>query len=147
MPLVVILRAAAHNRVLLLGADIEAIRGHDKDSGCGGRRAFGAQDDGLARDGRPGALPAHVDEELGLVYLPVEAFAYIAFALFTIGKSGQALISHPDWELFGMTPSEVAERLDGFGEHRGIIVQRAGSVVHFTWAAKSIEELIDVLAR
>jgi len=28
-----------------------------------------------------------------------------------------------------------------------VIVQRAGSVVHFTWVVKSIEELIDVLAR
>ena len=46
-----------------------------------------------------------------------------------------------------MTPSEVVERLDGIGEHRGVIVQRAGSVVHFTWVVKSIEELIDVLTR
>ena len=41
----------------------------------------------------------------------------------------------------------VAETLDGLGEHRGVIVQRAGSVVHFTWTIKSIEELINVLAR
>ena len=46
-----------------------------------------------------------------------------------------------------MTPAEVVERLDGLGEHRGVIVQRAGSVVHFTWAVKTIEELIDVLAQ
>jgi hypothetical protein len=46
-----------------------------------------------------------------------------------------------------MTESEVLERLDSLGEHRGVIVQRAGSVVHFTWTVNSIEELIDVLAR
>jgi hypothetical protein len=46
-----------------------------------------------------------------------------------------------------MTGSEVLERLDNLGEHRGVIVQRAGSVVHFTWTVNSIEELIDVLAR
>jgi hypothetical protein len=39
------------------------------------------------------------------------------------------------------------ERLDSLGEHGEVIVQRAGSVVHFTRAVKSIEELIDVLAQ
>ena len=45
-----------------------------------------------------------------------------------------------------MTAPDVLERLDGLGENRGVIVQRAGAVVHFTWTVKSVEELIDVLA-
>ena len=63
------------------------------------------------------------------------------------GVTDSSLCNHPDWELFGLTPSEVVEKLDGLGEYRGIIVQRAGSVVHFTWPVSSIEELINVLAR
>lgn len=63
------------------------------------------------------------------------------------GVTDSSLCNHPDWELFGMTPSEVVERLDGIGGYRGLIVQRAGSVVHFTWSVESIEELINVLAR
>jgi len=76
-----------------------------------------------------------------------EGAAILARELNEAGVTDSSLCNHPDWGLFGMTPSEVVERLDGIGEHRGMIVQRAGSVVHFTWVVKSIEELIDVLAR
>lgn len=76
-----------------------------------------------------------------------EGAALLARDLHESGVTDSSLCDHPDWGLFGMNASEVVERLDGLGEHRGLIVQRAGSVVHFTWTVKSIEELIDVLAR
>jgi hypothetical protein len=76
-----------------------------------------------------------------------EGVAILARELNESGVTDSSLCDHPDWRLFGMIPSEVVERLDGIGEHRGVIVQRAGSVVHFTWIVKTIEELIDVLAR
>jgi hypothetical protein len=76
-----------------------------------------------------------------------EALALLARELHESGITDSSLCNHPDWELFGMSPTEVVERLDRLGEHRGVIVQRAGSVVHFTWVVKSIEELVDVLAR
>jgi len=76
-----------------------------------------------------------------------EGAAVLARELNESGVTDSSLCAHPDWGLFGMAASEVLERLDGLGEHRGVIVQRAGSVVHFTWTVKSIEELIDVLAR
>jgi hypothetical protein len=76
-----------------------------------------------------------------------EGAAVLARELHESGITDSSLCNHPDWGLFGMTPSEVVERLDGLGEDRGVIVQRAGSVVHFTWAVKSVEEMIDVLAR
>lgn len=63
------------------------------------------------------------------------------------GITDSSLCSHPDWGLFGMGAPQVLERLDGLGEYRGLIVQRAGSVVNLTWSVKSVEELIDVLAR
>ena len=76
-----------------------------------------------------------------------EGAALLAKELHESGVTDSSLCDHPDWGLFGMSPSAVLERLDSLGEHRGVIVQRAGSVVHFTWVAKSIEELMDVLAR
>jgi hypothetical protein len=76
-----------------------------------------------------------------------ECAAILARELNESGVTDSSLCNHPDWGLFGLTPSEVLERLDGIGEYRGVIVQRAGSVVHFTWVVKSIEELVDVLAR
>lgn len=76
-----------------------------------------------------------------------EGMAVLARELHESGVTDAALCSHPDWGLFGMSESEVLDRLDGLGEHRGLIVQRAGSVVRMTWYVKSIEELVDVLAR
>lgn len=76
-----------------------------------------------------------------------EGVAVLARELHDSGVTDSSLCNHPDWGLFGMAPSEVVQRLDSLSEHRGLIVQRAGSVVHFTWVVRSIEELIDVLAR
>jgi hypothetical protein len=76
-----------------------------------------------------------------------EGAALVARELHDCGVTDSSICTHADWALFGMTGSEVLDRLDNLGEHRGVIVQRAGSVVHFTWTVNSIEELIDVLAR
>jgi len=76
-----------------------------------------------------------------------EGVALLARDLNESSVTDSSLCDHPDWGLFGMSPAEVMERLNGIGEHRGVIVQSAGSVVHFTWTVKSIGELIDVLAR
>lgn len=80
-------------------------------------------------------------------YMTDEGAGLLARELQDAGVSDSLLCAHPDWALFGMTESEVLERLNSLGEHRGVIVQRAGSVVHFTWTVNSTEELIDVLAR
>lgn len=76
-----------------------------------------------------------------------EGAALIAKELQESGATDSSLGAHPDWGLFGMTESRVLEKLDGLGEYRGVIVQRAGSVVRLTWTVDSIEELVDVLTR
>jgi len=76
-----------------------------------------------------------------------EGAALLARELHETGVTDSSLCSHPDWGLFGMSKTQVLERLSGLSEHRGIIVQQAGSVVHLTWTVNSIEEMIDVLTR
>jgi len=76
-----------------------------------------------------------------------EGAALLARELHESGVTDSSLCAHSDWGLFGMTESEVLEKMDGLSEHRGVIVQRSGSVIHFTWTVNSIEELIDVLTR
>ena len=76
-----------------------------------------------------------------------EGAAVLARELQESGITDSSLCAHPDWGLFGMTEPEALERLDRLGEHQGVIVQRAGSVAHFTWTVNSVEELIDVLTR
>jgi hypothetical protein len=76
-----------------------------------------------------------------------EGVALLARELNESGVTDSSIHQHPDWGLWGMSGPGVLERLDGIGEHRGLILQRAGSVVHLTWVVKSMEELIDVLSR
>jgi hypothetical protein len=76
-----------------------------------------------------------------------EGAALLAWDLHSSGVSDAALSGHPDWGLFGLSSEGALERLDALGEHRGLIVQRAGSVVRLTWTVRAAEELIDVLSR
>jgi hypothetical protein len=65
---------------------------------------------------------------------------------YRMSDEGAVLLARDLHEAGGLTPVEVLKKLDGIGEHRGLIVQSAGSVVHFTWTVGSSEELIDALA-
>ena len=76
-----------------------------------------------------------------------EGAALLARELHESGESDAANWTHSDWGLFGLSGSQTIDRLDALGEHRGLMVQRAGSVVHLTWTVRSMKELIDVLAR
>jgi Putative inner membrane protein (DUF1819) len=76
-----------------------------------------------------------------------EGVACLTRELHDSGVSDSALSQHMDWRLFGLSCEHVHERLDKLGEERGLLIQRAGSVVSITWRVKSMEELIDVLAR
>ncbi len=76
-----------------------------------------------------------------------EGIAILARELYESGVSDSSLSEHQDWRLFGLSRTDVLDRLDGIGEERGLIVQRAGSVVRLTWFVRSMEEMINVLAR
>jgi len=76
-----------------------------------------------------------------------EGVACLARELHDSGVSDSTLSQHMDWRLFGLSCEHVHERLDKLREERGQLIQRAGSVVSITWRVKSMEELIDVLAR
>jgi hypothetical protein len=73
--------------------------------------------------------------------------AIIARMMHDEGISDSSIGSHRDWSLFGLSGAEVLDRLDELGEARGILVQRAGAVVHITWSPRTIEELIHVFTR
>ena len=69
----------------------------------------------------------------------------MARELHEAGVTDSTLSEHPDWALFGLNPAEVLARLDSLGEHKGVIVQQAGSVVRLTWFVNSIKELVNAL--
>ena len=79
--------------------------------------------------------------------MSVEGAACLARTLHEAGVTDSTLPDHPDWSLFGLSRDEVIDKLTDLGETRGLIVQAAGAVVSITWNVKSLEELLDVLAR
>ncbi len=79
-------------------------------------------------------------------HLSDEGVAYLAHELHDDGLSDSAMCDHPDWKLFGLDRGRVLVRLDNLAEDKGMLVQRAGSVVRITWTQTSVEDLVDGLA-
>lgn len=98
------------------------------------------RDVGFLREERRG------HREIVSYYLSDEGVAYLAYDLHLTGLSDAAMCEHPDWRLFGLDRGRVLGRLDNLGEDKGMLVQRAGSVVQITWKYESVEELIDGLS-
>ena len=79
-------------------------------------------------------------------HLSDEGVAYLAYELHDEGLTDSAMCEHPDWKLFGLDSAGVLGRLDTPAGDKGVLVQRAGSIVRITWRYASVEELIDDLA-
>jgi hypothetical protein len=94
-----------------------------------------------------GVLQGAVNKKIAPAYLPVEAFAYIAFYLKQYQPSGEKLIELPDWRLFFLR-REVVERFFFEAHQRELLEYHvAGSVTRLTFPARTLEEYADVLAQ
>jgi len=93
-----------------------------------------------------GILEGTVKKRIAPVYLPVESFAYIAFALYQEGTSGSHLIHHPDWLLFLFSPPVVEHMFLEADRHSLLRFQAAGKIVRIDFPAHSFEEMADVIA-
>lgn len=92
-----------------------------------------------------GVLKGAVRKRLTPVYLPLESFAYIAFYLQQRQRSGERLISDPEWCLFFLSTGEV-ERLFLETHQRGLLeYHAAGPVIRIEFPARSIEEYASVI--
>lgn len=93
-----------------------------------------------------GVLEGSVNKHMASPYLPVEAFAYIAFYLKRNQPSGERLVNAPEWRLFFLS-REVVERLFMEAHQRRLLeYQAAGSIVRIAFPAESIEEYARVVA-
>ena len=79
------------------------------------------------------------------VYLPVESFAYIAFALQQEGASGLHLVQHQDWFLFLFSPPVVEHMCLEADRHGLLRFQAAGKIVRIDFPAHNFEEIADVV--
>ena len=94
-----------------------------------------------------GVLQGAVKKRIAPAYLPVEAFAYIAFYLKQHQPSGAKLAELPDWKLFFL-PREGVERAFFEAHQSGLLeYHAAGSVTRLTFPATTVEEYAHVLAQ
>lgn len=94
-----------------------------------------------------GVLQGAVNKRIAPAYMPVTAFAYIAFYLKQHQPSGAKLLEHPDWRLFFLNPELVERFLLEANQHDLLEYHAAGSVTRLTFPAETLEEYANVLAK
>jgi len=94
-----------------------------------------------------GILEGAVKKRIAPTYLPIEAFAYLAFAIHAQGVSGQALVGHRDWALFLLQGAVVENQFLEADRSNLLSYQAAGGIVRVDFAAHTFEEMADVVAR
>lgn len=94
-----------------------------------------------------GILEGSVKKRIAYVYLPLDAFAFIAFQLVREGRSGERLLNDPEWRLFFL-PQGGAERFFLEAHQEGLLeYYAAGRVVRIDFPAKDLEEYAGFLTQ
>ena len=70
---------------------------------------------------------------------------YLASLLHSQGCPDGLLADEPVWQLFGLAPHDVWQRLELLAGDRWLVVQRAGQVAHITWRYSEPAEVICAL--
>ncbi len=73
--------------------------------------------------------------------------AYLAYELHFSGIGDNALLTHEDWQLFGLAREDVLEEIKRLSLKGLLIVQAAGDVVRISWKRQDMEALCDVLTQ
>jgi len=92
-----------------------------------------------------GVLQGAANKKLAPVYLPLEAFAYIALYLKKIQPSGVRLINDPEWQLFFFSPNNVERLFIEAHQHRLLEYYAAGSIIRITFPTESLKEYAHVI--
>ena len=71
--------------------------------------------------------------------------AYLAYELHFAGVGDNALLTHEDWQLFGLAREDVLEEIKRLSLKGLLIVQAAGDVIRISWKHQDMEALCDVL--
>jgi hypothetical protein len=69
----------------------------------------------------------------------------LAYDLHFSGLGDNGLISHPDWQLFGLEPADVLDELKRLSRKGLFIIQHAGAVTRISWAHSTMEEVADAV--
>ena len=94
-----------------------------------------------------GILQGAVNKRLAPIYLPVEAFAYLAFYLQQHQPSGERLLDDPEWQLFFLSRHAVEQFFLEAHQQHLLEYHAAGSIIRITFPAASIEEYAHALTQ
>ena len=72
---------------------------------------------------------------------------FLAYDLHFANNGDNALLSHPDWQLFGLGREDVLDELKRLSLKGVLIVQAAGDIVRISWKQPNMEALCDVLTQ
>ena len=87
-----------------------------------------------------GILQGASHKRLAPIYLPVEAFAYLAFYLQQSQPSGEQLLNDPEWQLFFLSHDKVERFFMEAHQHHLLEYHAAGSVIRIAFPQTSLEE-------
>lgn len=79
--------------------------------------------------------------------LSAKMSAFLAYDLHFSGLGDNTVVSHSDWELFGLEPTDVRDELRRLSLKGFLIVQFAGDVTRIGWKQKNREELLHVVSQ
>jgi hypothetical protein len=94
-----------------------------------------------------GVLQGAIKKRIAPAYMPITAFAYIAFYLKQHQPSGAKLLEHLDWKLFFLNRELVERFLFEANQHHLLEYHAAGTVTRLTFPATTLEEYANVLAQ
>jgi hypothetical protein len=93
-----------------------------------------------------GVLQGTVQKRIAPAYLPIRAFAYLAFYLKQHQPSAAKLIELSDWKLFFLPREGVERFLFEAHQHKLLDYHAAGSVTRLTFPATTLEDYAHVIA-
>ncbi len=73
--------------------------------------------------------------------------AYLAYEMHFSGVGDNALLTHEDWQLFGLAREDVLEEIKRLSLKGLLIVQAAGDMIRISWKQQDMEALCDVLTQ
>jgi Putative inner membrane protein (DUF1819) len=94
-----------------------------------------------------GVLQGASHKRLAPIYLPLEAFAYLAYYLQQQQPSGELLLHHPEWALFFLAHQAVEQLFLEAHQRRLLEYHAAGSVIRITFPTTTIEEYAHALTQ
>jgi hypothetical protein len=93
-----------------------------------------------------GVLQGAKNKRLAPPFLPVSAFAYIAFYLRARQASGERLIESNEWRLFFLSTNDVERLFMEAHQRRLLEYYAAGPVIRITFPSESLEDYARVIS-